>query len=127
MAIHCSVCAVRLHDATENYGGFPTTQELIVDTCLSCYNALAEAITQAALAIGAAKKRWQRGKRFNDTCGPFGYWTAQGEVGGNHHPDRCVCQKDDTTPHKHYDRADDPKHSCARCSECKGYTPALEA
>ena len=49
-------------------------------------------------------------------------------VGGNQHPDRCVCQEKETgqfagTPHKHYD---EPPYECARC-ECKSYRPAVPA
>lgn len=38
------------------------------------------------------------------------------------HPDRCACQVDDPSPHRHY--TDNKK--CARC-ECTGYAPALTA
>lgn len=81
-----------------------------------------------------------RSRRFNETTGVSGYMTAIGPLGGNHHPDRCVCQGNpnptrlsgdglrrgacgpngDTTPHKHYDK---PPYSCARCLECSAYEP----
>jgi hypothetical protein len=64
-----------------------------------------------------------RSKNFNETCGTHGYTNARGmRVGGNEHPDRCVCQGDDTTPHKHYR---DAPYSCARCLRCDGYAPAV--
>ena len=40
------------------------------------------------------------------------------------HPDRCKCQGDDPTPHRHYER--DAGHPCARCSKCEAYKPAIE-
>lgn len=60
-----------------------------------------------------------RSRRFNETTGSL--------YGGNQHPDRCVCQEKETgpnagTPHKHYS---EPPYGCARCSECKGYEPAV--
>lgn len=90
-----------------------------------------------------------RMRNFNATTGAFGYTTKYGITGANHHPDRCECQGNpnpeeadnigkvgsdygegvrvgrcgpngDTTPHKHRDDG-----SCARCSECKGYEPAV--
>jgi hypothetical protein len=36
------------------------------------------------------------------------------------HPDRCECQGDDPIPHRHYDYA---PYRCARCGECKVYSP----
>lgn len=63
-----------------------------------------------------------RCRNFNDTMGAMGYMTAHGPAGGNRHPDRCKCQGNDTTPHKHYD---DFPYSCARCMKCKAYDPAL--
>ena len=36
------------------------------------------------------------------------------------HPDRCQCQGDDTTPHRHYDHA---PYRCARCGKCDAYSP----
>lgn len=65
---------------------------------------------------------WDRGKRFNETTGAFGYMSVHGPRGGHQHPDRCWCQGDDPTPHKHYDGA---PNMCARCSECRGYAPAI--
>lgn len=85
--------------------------------------------------------RLARMREFNETTGVFGYMTARGPTGANHHPDRCVCQGNpnsddldygeqvragscgpngDTTPHKH--RADG---SCARCLECQQYVPMI--
>lgn len=64
----------------------------------------------------------ERWRHFNDTVGAFGYISALGRTGANLHPDRCVCQSDDPTPHKH--RAE-PPHTCARCLECQGYRPAI--
>jgi hypothetical protein len=60
---------------------------------------------------------WSRGKFFNDSTGCLS-WNYQS---ASLHPDRCVCQEG-VTPHKHYD---EPPHDCARCLECKGYTPVL--
>ena len=65
----------------------------------------------------------ERRKRFKRTTGAFGYMTKRGPTGANHHPDRCECQKNDKTPHQHYD---DPPHSCARCLECQAYKPVNE-
>lgn len=91
--------------------------------------------------------RSARSRHFNETTGVYGYMSASGPLGGNHHPDRCRCQGDpfpgdgrrdpmtlrrgahsmdprsDTTPHKHYDR---PPFACARCS-CDRYVPHDEA
>jgi hypothetical protein len=67
-----------------------------------------------------APDRW---KSVNDTCGALGYVSRLGKTGANLHPDRCVCQKDDPTPHKHY--PNDPKHGCARCTECKEFKSAV--
>lgn len=64
----------------------------------------------------------QRSQRFNEQCGVSGFMSTKGPRGGNHHVDRCTCQQRDTTPHKHYA---EPPYSCARCVECKGYTPAV--
>ena len=69
-------------------------------------------------------REWARGQRFNATTGAFGYCTTMGPTGANHHPDRCVCQGGDPTPHKHYE-ADYSRGLCARCSECMGYVPAV--
>lgn len=76
-----------------------------------------EARQQHELTCGAVP-RWQR---FNDSTGALS-WNHRSAA---EHPDRCVCQGDDTTPHKHYD--DDPRHGCARCSKCKRYRPAVGA
>jgi hypothetical protein len=84
-----------------------------------------------------------RSARFNETTGVYGYMSQSGPLGGNHHPDRCVCQGNphpvretamglrrgvvgpngDTTPHKHYP---EPPYGCARCS-CSAYAPHDEA
>lgn len=64
----------------------------------------------------------QRSSRFNETTGAHGYISVAGRTGGNHHPDRCICQGEDSTPHKHYSEA---PFRCARCG-CPGYTPAIE-
>jgi putative FmdB family regulatory protein len=37
------------------------------------------------------------------------------------HPDRCVCQGTDSTPHRHYEE----DHSCARCIKCTKYQPQI--
>lgn len=60
-----------------------------------------------------------RSKRFNDTTGALTWNYKSAEL----HPDRCVCQNE-TTPHVH--RAE-PPHSCARCSQCDAYRPAVVA
>lgn len=54
--------------------------------------------------------------RFNEMTGCIS--------GGDRHPDRCVCQGSDPTPHKHYG---EPPHSCARCGHksCAAYRPAV--
>jgi hypothetical protein len=62
-----------------------------------------------------------RSERFNDTTGAFGYWTANGPTSAAFHPDRCVCQGTDPTPHKHYRES---PHRCARCSACDRYRAA---
>lgn len=67
MAVHCGACGVRLCDATENYGGFPTTpsfngwrrelgadRAIIADTCERCHARLAAAVVTAANEIVAA-------------------------------------------------------------------------
>lgn len=59
-------------------------------------------------------------KRFNETTGAIGYISAAGYTGADHHPDRCICQGTDTTPHKHYK---EPPYECGRCVECKGFVP----
>jgi hypothetical protein len=64
----------------------------------------------------------ERSQRFSGTCGTHGYISKLGRTGANLHPDRCVCQGSDPTPHKHYREA---PHNCARCTECDAYTPAL--
>lgn len=88
----------------------------------------------------------ERLRRFNETTGVYGYLSKSGPLGGNHHPDRCVCQgnpnrgagdrtqeglrrgacgpRGDTTPHKHYR---EPPYACARCTKCKAYVPHDEA
>ncbi len=69
------------------------------------------------------KTRNERRVRFSDTCGASGYMSKLGRTGANRHPDRCVCQGRETTPHKHYD---DPPYNCARCGDCAGYVPAVD-
>lgn len=59
----------------------------------------------------------RRSERFNDTTGAF-TWNHRS---AQEHPDRCRCQ-DEATPHKHYP---EPPHSCARCSACSAYSPAV--
>ncbi len=58
-----------------------------------------------------------RCKNFNETSGAI--------YGGNVHPDRCVCQGTDPTPHRHYREW---PFSCARCGHknCAAYRPALK-
>lgn len=63
MAIYCGVCATRLYDGSENYGGFqvsPSFQGIytskyphINDACKSCHDILVDVITQAANKIVA--------------------------------------------------------------------------
>lgn len=60
----------------------------------------------------------ERLERFNDTTGAL-TWNYRSAA---EHPDRCTCQGTETTPHKHYDHA---PYNCARCLECKSYTPAV--
>lgn len=72
---------------------------------------------RAEVAEGqVAALEYLRVLRFNETTGCLS--------GGDVHVDRCVCQKDDPTPHKHY--AEVP-YSCARCGHerCAAYTPAV--
>jgi putative FmdB family regulatory protein len=64
----------------------------------------------------------ERHQFFKNTCGTNGWTSQRGREPGFTHPDRCVCQGSDPTPHKHYDEA---PFSCARCSGCKAYRPAL--
>lgn len=59
-----------------------------------------------------------RSRRFNKTTGSL-TWNYRSAA---EHPDRCVCQGNETTPHKHYL---DAPYSCARCSECEAYRPAV--
>jgi hypothetical protein len=67
MAVHCSVCATRLYDATENEGSFQVAGTFtgwdgddekaygrgprIQHTCASCAGVLREAVTKAANEI----------------------------------------------------------------------------
>ena len=74
------------------------------------------------LGWGSGAALDERRERFHSTTGAFGYTTEAGPTGANSHPDRCKCQGDETTPHKHYT---DPPHRCARCNECSGYDPAV--
>lgn len=62
----------------------------------------------------------EQSRRFNDTTGAHGYWTKDGPTGAHQHPDKCVCQGTDPTPHKHYDEA---PFACARCGKCDHYRP----
>lgn len=71
------------------------------------------------MSIDACK----RSARFNAQNGVSGFMSAKGPAGANRHPDRCVCNEKETTPHKH--RREHP-HSCARCVECKAYEPAFQ-
>lgn len=71
--------------------------------------------------IDFAADRGRLSRQFSETVGVFGYVSAAGPTGANHHPGRCVCQGDDTTPHKHYR---EPPFKCARCLGCGGFTPA---
>lgn len=59
--------------------------------------------------------RGRQSRRFNNTTGAisWGYRSA------GLHPDRCICQADDATPHKHYPES---PFACARC-ECAFYSP----
>lgn len=63
-----------------------------------------------------------RSARFNATTGALGYSSAHGPTPASLHPDRCVCQQNDPIPHKHYQET---PFRCARCSNCRGYAPAL--
>lgn len=65
----------------------------------------------------------ERRRRFNDTTGIFGYISKRGPTGANHHPDRCRCQRHDTTPHKHHGPPHSTLTGCARCLECEAYLP----
>ncbi len=58
-----------------------------------------------------------RCKNFNETSGAI--------YGGNVHPDRCVCQGTDPTPHRHYREW---PFSCSRCGHknCAAYRAALK-
>jgi hypothetical protein len=79
----------------------------------------AESVRRAVrLAEAMAVPSEVRRQRFNDTTGVFGYISNLGRTGANLHPDRCACQGNDPTPHKH--RGDG---SCARCLPCKAYVP----
>jgi len=69
-----------------------------------------------------ARTNAERSKYFSDTCGGLGYTTKDGPTGAHRHPDRCICQGNEATPHKHYDY---PPYSCARCGACKAYEPAV--
>lgn len=64
-----------------------------------------------------------RMRRFNGSVGACGYTSRLGPTPASMHPDRCVCQGDDPTPHKHYDHA---PHNCARCGKCESYEPAVK-
>lgn len=68
------------------------------------------------------QSRLDRMRRFNATCGTDGYMSVRGRTAGSLHPDRCICQGSDRTPHKHRDEA---PHGCARCVGCESYEPAI--
>jgi hypothetical protein len=80
---------------------------------------------EAALPLPAGRetpethedKRLWGWARFNETTGSLS-WDRRSAAD---HPDRCVCQGNDFTPHKHH--GDTRNHACARCF-CKGYQPA---
>lgn len=74
------------------------------------------------MAVDLAREELtERSTNFNDTTGVHGWTSELGRHGGDSHPDRCTCQGDDTTPHKHYGTW---PHSCARCA-CSAYSPAV--
>jgi hypothetical protein len=56
-----------------------------------------------------------RVRRFKNTTGALSWNRRSAEF----HPDACTCQ-DEATPHTHYTEF---PHACARCLECKAYTP----
>lgn len=68
----------------------------------------------------------RRSSNFNETFESVGaiLSTMRGSDLASAHPDRCVCQdkSGEKDPHKHYH---DPPFSCARCSNCTAYRPAL--
>ena len=71
-----------------------------------------ELVEAAVARLDQLDGRW---RRFNEAVGTVGYVGAAGPTGAHRHPDRCVCQGDDPTPHKH---RDEPPHACARCTSC---------
>lgn len=68
----------------------------------------------------------RRSARFNETFESVGsiLSTMRGSTLASAHPDRCKCQdvSGEKDPHKHYP---EPPFSCARCSECDAYEPAV--
>lgn len=68
----------------------------------------------------------RRSALFNETFESVGsiLSTMRGGDLASAHPHRCKCQdkSGEKGPHKHYP---DPPFSCARCSDCDAYTPAI--
>jgi putative FmdB family regulatory protein len=80
-------------------------------------------ITEPPLSVCPLPDVRTRVERFHEFQG------AGGAISWNRrpfseHPDRCVCQGDDPTPHRHHDDARPGFGSCARCG-CIEYTPAF--
>ncbi len=76
----------------------------------------------AACPLPDARTRVERYDAFGDAGGALS-WNGRSF---SEHPDRCVCQGSDPTPHRHYDDAAIPRGfgGCARCG-CVEYTPAF--
>lgn len=75
--------------------------------------------TSSATTITVLDARGAQSSRFNNTTGVIGYVSSLGRTPGSYHPDRCICQGDDSTPHKHYP---EKPYACARC-RCTFYSP----
>ena len=95
------------------------TYEYECDRCKRTFEA-EQRITAAPLSVCPLPDARTRVERFHEFQG------AGGAISWNRrpfseHPDRCVCQGDDPTPHRHHS---DWRLSCARCS-CVEYTPAF--
>lgn len=67
--------------------------------------------------FGAKKSVGERSEQFNNTTGALSWKYRSATL----HPDRCICQNE-VIPHKHYS---EPPYACARCNECKAYSPAV--
>jgi hypothetical protein len=120
---HCATCYREMEGRSRRH--FPKHQKC-EDACREhlAYRFKSDAGTFGQPAAEKAEGKPERWRRFNETTGAFGYMTASGPMGANHHPDRCVCQGDEATPHKHY--TDDPLHPCARCGKCTAYQAAVQ-